>query len=968
MTEDNAPTMQAGEKAPNEQPPRKPIKSLFPLLMLLSGFAGISYEILYGRMLGNLLGDQFAVSASILVTFLLGIGIGAVSAYRLWRYLWVIEAAIGVCGALFAANLELVDRWLYQSPSWLAGGLEAALFGCFLLLLLPAFLIGCSLPLFAGYLSRLQDGPVFSRAYGIYNIGAAITALLIEYLLIRWLGIRGAVYLIVAINGIVALALVSGFTTIARNPPTREQQPLRFDRSDLVALVLASIASAIFQLFMIKLAEMLLGPFRETFALVLSLVLLGIALGAMLIHRFPLRLGQVILLALVGLCLLMGLLEPAVYVYAEHYSDQATSHLTAAVLKWLLLAFLMGLPSIFFGATLPALLSRQSQVARESGQLLLVSALANTLGFLLMVFLLHRYLDYGVQLLVMVGLVALAAVLADRLRSKTLVTTLLLAGIAVGLHQTRWNEDLLFYSYTNFRSLEDLEEAGHELESFDRYRGHQDVFSINWRNGKPYFFINGYTSISLDNPSEKIVGAVASMFAPRNDRALVLGLGSGATASAVGQLFDQTEVVEINPVVRENLHRMAKWNYGIEQNPKVNIVVDDAIHYTKGSNQHYSLILNTVTTPLYFSSSKLYTREFFKVIRQRLTDDGLYVTWMDSRIGDRGVEITLTTLADSFAHCGLLYIKSTYYLLACSPHPIKARKPLLAKQHPLITKDLYEQHQVESAWLAYSLMTPDALSLIVPSASAPLNSIDYPALEFEMARLTNKGIPVFKQRLLDHLDPQRLEEPLTTLEQFDPITLAVQAELMLGKSSIAKRWKKLALAGDKAADIRFEDRLHRHFALMKKNPATAAIAYHKEGYWLLKQKRCPEAIIEFNKALALDPNHDNSHYNIGSCYERLKRYDLARDFYLKARAMDSDDEAVPYRLARVDFKDKRYRSAFAYTEEALGMKVNAKALYLKGRILEKLGRKVDAIDAYKRAIKANPKRARAARALKRLGY
>lgn len=58
-----------------------------PLLLLLSGFAGISYEVLYGRLLGNLIGDQFAVSASVLITFLLGSGLGSAWAYRLWRWL-----------------------------------------------------------------------------------------------------------------------------------------------------------------------------------------------------------------------------------------------------------------------------------------------------------------------------------------------------------------------------------------------------------------------------------------------------------------------------------------------------------------------------------------------------------------------------------------------------------------------------------------------------------------------------------------------------------------------------------------------------------------------------------------------------------------------------------------------------------------------------------------------------------------
>lgn len=58
-----------------------------PLLLLLSGFAGISYEVLHGRLLGNLIGDQFAVSASVLITFLLGSGLGSAWAYRLWRWL-----------------------------------------------------------------------------------------------------------------------------------------------------------------------------------------------------------------------------------------------------------------------------------------------------------------------------------------------------------------------------------------------------------------------------------------------------------------------------------------------------------------------------------------------------------------------------------------------------------------------------------------------------------------------------------------------------------------------------------------------------------------------------------------------------------------------------------------------------------------------------------------------------------------
>src|SRR5207247_6550798 len=83
----------------------------FGLLLLLSGFCGISYEILYARVLSNFIGDQFAVSASVLITFLAGIGFGSLFAHRLWRWLWMIEACVGLCGVAFALGAGTFGPW-----------------------------------------------------------------------------------------------------------------------------------------------------------------------------------------------------------------------------------------------------------------------------------------------------------------------------------------------------------------------------------------------------------------------------------------------------------------------------------------------------------------------------------------------------------------------------------------------------------------------------------------------------------------------------------------------------------------------------------------------------------------------------------------------------------------------------------------------------------------------------------------
>ncbi len=269
-----------------------------------------------------------------------------------------------------------------------------------------------------------------------------------------------------ALNGGVALFLRIGFKEIRKDPPPPEAST-SFPRHHLAALGLASVASAIFQLWTIRVAQCLLGPFHETFALVLALV---------------------------------------IYVKESPKKGLALTCVTLALF---------------------ALTSRG------------------------------------------------------------------------------WDESLLYLSYTAFHSTDDLAEARRELGSMETFKGYQDVFAIIQKEGKPYFFINGYTSMSLTSSAEKSVGALAAGFAPRTDRALILGLGSGATASAVGLVFEKTDAVEINPVVVENLHRMSDYNFDIVRMPAVSIHQDDGMHFVKTSRAKYSLVINTVTTPLYFSSSKL---------------------------------------------------------------------------------------------------------------------------------------------------------------------------------------------------------------------------------------------------------------------------------------------------------------------------------------------------------------------------
>ncbi|HZW26479.1 MAG TPA: tetratricopeptide repeat protein [Gallionella sp.] len=931
-------------------------KILFTFVLLLSGLSGISYEILYGRILGSILGDQFAVSAAVLITFLLGIGLGAKYAHRVWSRLWLIEGLIGVYGIGFALARGSIEHLLYNGLAFLPDLSGPILLGT-ALLLLPAFLIGCSVPLFAGYLGRMDGEPVFSGVYAVYNFGAAVTALLIEFWLVRQFGITGTVIAFGLVNLLAAAMLFVAGKQVAANPPAHTDTPIGLPRPYLVSLILVGVASAVFQLFMVKIAEMMFGPFRESFALVLAIILFGIACGSYLVQRLKIRYTSLLLANLIGLLLFLVMYRDLLYVYADLY-EKAVEHGSAIIfLKGCILFLLMGLQAITFGATIPALLNTQNEVARESGSLLFLGSLANVAGFLLMALLLHQFLDYGVQLLVISGLVTAALVVYRwqphySLRQFRLpLTGLAVTLMTIGYHQWKWDEDLLYLSYTSFHSAKDMEQDRKDFNFPDKFKGYQDVFSINWSNGKPYFFINGYISIPMNNPSEKVVGTLGSMFSPDVNDALVLGLGSGATASAVGLLFGHTDVVEINPVVRENQFRMTRWNFDIEHNPRVNIVVDDGIHYIQTVPKRYDMILNTVTSPLYFSSSKLYTLEFFDKIKRRLNQNGTYVTWMDVRVGSQGARIILNTLKQRFKHCSMLFVKSGYYLLIASDQPVKLRHPDLVEKAPPLKLDLM-QNKIVPRLLAYNVMSSEVF-VAGNQFDAPVNTLDRPVLEFEMASLKKKEFSDFQKQVFAKLSLDDVAQSIEPAMKYDPVEHVAHVKMALDSSSIASRFDQQGRIFVDNFDVRADEaalNAYRTIAATVNN----AEAHHQLGDQYRLRQRYNEALAEYQTAIEMDPQHKDTLFNIAACLEYTGQIPAALDTYLQAEKQAPNDPDIHYRLARIHNKLGNASQSLSYLNKSLGIQPQKSAYYLKARLMEQLERKDEALAAYHEVLKLTP--------------
>ncbi len=205
--------------------------ALVLVVMLCSGITSFTYEVVWTRLLGHVLGGSTYAFATMLATFLAGIALGAAAAARLattprraLRGLAVAELAIAA-GSL--AAFRVLDALPALALRVGAGRDPAAIGNVALaaLVMLPSTLaIGATFPLAVRALARGRDDatPVSARVYAWNTVGAIGGALGAGFVLMPLLGYAGIVTAAVGVNLVLA-----GATALAapdRSPSWRRSR------------------------------------------------------------------------------------------------------------------------------------------------------------------------------------------------------------------------------------------------------------------------------------------------------------------------------------------------------------------------------------------------------------------------------------------------------------------------------------------------------------------------------------------------------------------------------------------------------------------------------------------------------------------------------------------------------------------------------------------------------------------------
>jgi spermidine synthase len=194
-------------------------------LILVSGVISFSYEILWTRLLGHVLGGSVYAFATMLASFLAGIAIGSAVASRFATNgrraalgFAVAELGAGCCSLLAFHRLDGLPALALRLG---AGGPSAQVANALLgaLVLLPAAIfIGATFPFAVRVLAADESdaGPASARVYAWNTIGAIVGAVGTGFVLMPLLGYAGVALAAITLNLVLALA-----ATLLVRPPAR---------------------------------------------------------------------------------------------------------------------------------------------------------------------------------------------------------------------------------------------------------------------------------------------------------------------------------------------------------------------------------------------------------------------------------------------------------------------------------------------------------------------------------------------------------------------------------------------------------------------------------------------------------------------------------------------------------------------------------------------------------------------------
>jgi spermidine synthase len=705
----------------------------------------------------------------------------------LWSYA-LLELVVALTALSIASSLTLltpVFAWAYGEDGATPMFATVRIACAFAVLIVPGVALGATFPMAVRVAvdSPTRPGGPAGRLYGANTAGAAIGSLGAGFFLIPVLGLTGTTLIGVAASTgsiVLALSLVRQDLTEAvpeetPAPPRLRRQDARHNRSKqtahrvaanwdterhrygLAAIVLAltGLATFVYEVVWARVFALVVGPSIYAFAATLTSFITGLALGsfagAFLAERSR-RPAVALALALTATAAAAGVsiaLVGSTLLEIGLGTSGRPAGLAGIPLPHLAIAFALTLPiALGLGTAFPLSLelagSRDAIPAQRLGVLYAVNTAAAVAGALVAGFVAIPAWGLRTSLLVATASLLLgAAVLIVRapLSNRSRFAALVPVGAVVAWMAAApgWDREWLAaggYLYTRFVPPGIERRTALTAGTLLYYReGATGTVSVKALTGARSLSIDGKVDASTarDMLTQKMLAHLPLLLHPSPRQVGIVGLGSGVTlASALVHPVGLVDVVEISPDVVEASAHFADVNRRALDDPRTRLVRGDGRTHLSLTSRRYDVVISEPSNPWMAGVASLFTREFFRTVRERLTPGGIFCQWAHTYdISDADLRSIVATFHEVFPYGTMWLAGDGDLLLVGSPTPLEPRLEHVstAWQRPGVAEDLRTiKMQEPFALLSLFVGGPGEMSRY--GAGAAIQTDDRTALEF----------------------------------------------------------------------------------------------------------------------------------------------------------------------------------------------------------------------------------------------
>ncbi|MCG6955192.1 MAG: fused MFS/spermidine synthase [Gemmatimonadetes bacterium] len=665
-------------------PPRRPL----PLLLLLfvgSGAAALIYEIVWFETLQLVIGATGISLGVLLGTFMGGMFLGSLLLPKVvplrvhpLRVYAAIEAAIGVVAVLIHFTMPVVSRaYVSMVPLGLPSILLRALLSG-LLLIPPTLLMGATLPAISRFVESTPEGVSWMGFFYGGNIaGAVVGSLAAGFWLLRVYDLAITTWVAVATDLLVA-AVAYGLALraphVAADEADTTVMPIfpRDRRVMHVAIALSGLTALGAEVVWTRLLSLLLGGTTYTFSIILAVYLAALGVGSGVgslvarVSRNPraafgvCQLGVVAGLAWSAYWITGALPHWPVSPLMAQENPVPLLQLDLVRALWAVFA-----APLFWGASFPLAVAAVADAKQDPGRLVGGVYAANTIGSIV------GSLAFALLLIPWIGtqdsqrvLMVLSAVSAAILLLPMRSAAATPGGTGRVFPRVGWSVAgiagvaFLVNGIAPVPPL--LVEYGRWAASYapqnTLYVGEGRNFSAavsDEGGGILDLHVGGKVVASMepkDMRVQRMLGHMPALLSDHPRSVLVVGFGAGVTAGTFTRYPDIQRIVicEIEPlVIHETAPYFADVDYHVLNDPRVEVVYDDARHYLLTTHETFDVITADPIHPWMKGAAALYTEEYFQLARRHLAPGGVITQWVP--LYESSSEVVKSELATFFA-------------------------------------------------------------------------------------------------------------------------------------------------------------------------------------------------------------------------------------------------------------------------------------------------------------------------------